>query len=281
MNLSSLPKVPLSVLALAVLAVAGVYLFATRPPELADVSHAGRQVSAEELLRLLDAENAAVRALYASEIVGPGQKQGLKFREDWRSAEVHAGPLPALLLRETASRLQRRVPDLSLFLGSNYPIEASNHFSGAQLEYFSALERTGKPQFFKDASTGRYTAMFADLASAASCVTCHNEHPRSPRTDWKLNDVMGATTWSFARESVSVDEALAMLAAYRAAALESYEAYLKKIDAFPQELRPTVGESWPKEGLHLPNLATFRAQVEARNSTKTLNALLLASAQAR
>jgi adenylate cyclase len=281
MNLSSVPKIPISVLVLAALAVAGVYLFATAPPSLVDNARAGQRVSVEELLRLLDAENAAVRALYASEIVGPGQKQGLKFREDWRSADVHAGPLPALLLRETASRLQRRVPDLSLFLGSNYPIEPSNHFSGAQLGYFAALERTGKPQFFKDASTGRYTAMFADRASAPSCVSCHNEHPRSPRTDWKLNDVMGATTWSFARASVSVDEALALLAAYRASALESYEAYLGKIDAFPEELRPTVGESWPKEGLHLPNLATFRAQVEARNSANTLNALLLASAPPR
>jgi adenylate cyclase len=281
MNLSEIPRIPISVLVLAGLAVLGVYLFATAPARLDDTSGAGRQISAETLLRLLDAENAATRALYASEIVGPGQKAGLKFREDWRSADVHAGPLPALLLRETASRLQARVPDLSLFLGSNYPIEVSNNFSGTQLGYFQAIERTGKPQFFRDASTGRHTAMFADLASAPSCVTCHNEHPKSPRTDWKLNDLMGATTWAFARDSVSIEEALAMLAAYRAAALDSYSAYLKKIDAFPVELRPTVGEHWPKEGLHLPDAATFRAAVEARNSRATLNALLEVSGESQ
>jgi len=31
----------------------------------------------------------------------------------------------------------------------------------------------------------------ADLASAPSCVHCHNAHPDSPKRDFKLNDVMG------------------------------------------------------------------------------------------
>lgn len=272
----NIPKIPKSALALATLAVVGIYLFATAPSELDAGAGGRRDVPVETLFRMLDAENASVRALYTSEVVGPGLKQGLKFHESWRSKDVHAGPLPALLLRETANRLQQRVPDLSLFLGSTFPIEDSNHFKGAQLKFFSALEKKREAQFFLDDSTGRYTAMFPDIAAAPPCVKCHNEHPKSPRKDWKLNDVMGATTWSYARKDVSVDELVTILAAYRASAIESYEAYLKKTASFAPEGRPEVGERWPVDGMFVPDLATFRARVEERNSAKTLNALLQA-----
>ncbi len=278
--MSKIPKIPTSAIVLAALAVIGIYLFATAPSDLDDDQRARRDVPVETLFRMLDAENASIRALYTSEIVGPGLKQGLKYREDWRLKDVHAGPLPALMLRETANRLQQRVPDLNLFLGSTFPIEASNHFKGTQLARFAKLEEKLEPQFFQDASTGRYTAMFPDIASAPACVSCHNEHPKSPRKDWKLNDVMGATTWSFARSTLSTEELIAILAAYRASALDSYGAYLKKTVAFAPEQRPKLGERWPKEGLFLPDADTFRARVETRNSAATLNALLQAKEEA-
>lgn len=270
----NIPKIPKSALALAGLAVVGIYLFATAPAELDDGAGGRRDVPVETLFRMLNAENASVRALYTAEVVGPGLKQGLKFHENWRSKDVQAGPLPALLLRETANRLQQRVPDLSLFLGSTFPIEDSNHFKGAQLKFFAALEKKREPQFFLDDSTGRYTAMFPDVAAAPPCVKCHNEHPKSPRKDWKLNDVMGATTWSFARKDLSVEELVTILAAYRASAIESYGAYLKKTASFAPDGRPEVGERWPADGKFVPDLATFRKRVEERNSASTLNALL-------
>ncbi len=272
----TLPKIPRSVLALAALSVLGIYLFATAPADLDATAGGGRDVPVDVMFRMLDAENASVRAIYTAEIVTPGLKNGLKYREDWKQKHVEAGPLPALLLRETANRLQQRVPELSLFLGSNFPIEASNAFKGAQTEYFAKIDRTGEPQFFRDASTGRYTAMFADIASAPACVTCHNEHPKSPRKDWKLKDTMGATTWSFARDKVSTQELVEILAAYRAAAIDTYASYLKKTEGFADAGRPTLGARWPSDGRYLPDLDTFRQRVEERNSIATLNLLIQA-----
>jgi adenylate cyclase len=270
------PKIETSVLVLAGLVVAGIYLFATAPPDLEDGPSGGRTVPVETLFRLLDAENASVRSLYTAEIVGPGLKNGLKYREDWKNKDVHAGPLPALVLRETANRLQQRVPELNLFLGSTFPIEASNLFKGTQLDYFEKVEKDREPQFFLDGSTGRYTAMFADIAAAPACVSCHNDHPKSPRKDWKLKDVMGATTWSFPRKQVSTEELVEILGAYRAAALDTYGAYLKKTESFADGQRPQLGDRWPREGMYLPDIETFRTRVEERNSTASLNLLLRA-----
>lgn len=270
----TLTRIPRSAIVLAALTVVAIYLFATAPADLDEDGVGARDVPVETLFRLLNAENASIRKIYTGEIVTPGQKAGLKFDEDWKKKDVHAGPLPALLLRETANRLQQRVPELSLFLGSSYPIEISNKFKGAQQTYFEQIEKDREPRFFLDASTGRQTAMFADIASAPACVTCHNGHPKSPRKDWKQNDVMGATTWSFPRDKLSTDEVIAILAAYRTSALDAYDAYLKKTASFDDRERPRVGDQWPKDGLFVPDAKTFRDRVESQNSIASLNLLL-------
>lgn len=34
-------------------------------------------------------------------------------------------------------------------------------------------------------------AVYADVASVQACVSCHNGHPKSPKSDFELGDVMG------------------------------------------------------------------------------------------
>jgi hypothetical protein len=36
-----------------------------------------------------------------------------------------------------------------------------------------------------------FTALYADKAVSQACIDCHNEHPESPRNDFKLGEVMG------------------------------------------------------------------------------------------
>ena len=36
-----------------------------------------------------------------------------------------------------------------------------------------------------------FQAIYADRAISKACVSCHNAHLRSPKRDFKLNDVMG------------------------------------------------------------------------------------------
>ena len=64
-----------------ILAVAAIYLFATRPEPLGDAQTAGRHVPIERLFRILAAENDVVRGLWTADIVGAGTKSGLQFSE--------------------------------------------------------------------------------------------------------------------------------------------------------------------------------------------------------
>jgi adenylate cyclase len=256
--------------------LAGIYLFASAPPKL-DQSAAGpsdRRVTVEQFFSLLDAENASIRAMYTAEIVGPGQKNGLKFDENWKKREVDAGPLPALFLRETSSMLQRDVEGLNLFLGSDFPIVSANAFKGLQVDYFKKVREDGKPQFFQDPSTKLYTAMFPDVASAKPCVSCHNDHEKTPKKNWMLNDIMGATTWLYPRKTVPVQDVLQTLAALRRSAVRTYAMYLDKVKRLPAQEQPVIGSQWPKEGHFLPDVETFTRAIAARNSVRTLTMLI-------
>ncbi|NML45182.1 hypothetical protein HHL11_15620 [Ramlibacter sp. G-1-2-2] len=260
----------------AVFALLAIYLFVSAPPALPDGAGGGRMIPAGEALALLDAENAAIRAMYTREIVGEGQKQGLAFREDWKKPEVAAGPLPALLLRETSNRLQVQVPELGLFLGSDFPLVRENLFRGEQATRYQQVKKTLQPQVYFDQALGRTTAMFPDRASAQGCVTCHNAHPGTPKKDWVLDEPMGATTWSYAGKQVSTETMLRMIAVLRASAVDAYGSYLQKVGGFDAAARPAIGDKWPRDGFFLPDRETFRRAVEARNSAATLAGLFAA-----
>jgi adenylate cyclase len=259
--------------------LAAIYLFATRPTPLQAEQASGRTVPVETVFRVVAAENDVARKLWTADIVGAGKKVGLKFDEKWRDPAMEAGPLPALFLRETSTALQRTRIPLGLFLGSDFPIVQSNLFSGIQADRFAQLRKTGEPEFFNAADIGRFTAIFADRAVAPGCVSCHNEHPESPKTDWKLNDIMGATTWSYPKERVSLEELVQIVGALRASFAAAYDAYLTKVATFAKP--PEIGDRWPAEGYFIPSKRAFLAEFERRASPNTVERLLLTTAEAK
>ncbi|MDX2093375.1 MAG: DUF3365 domain-containing protein [Kofleriaceae bacterium] len=261
-----------------VLAIAGavvtlwLYLFVSAPPQLASTSASGATLPIGDVLAMLERENDAARALWTEEIVQRGASVGLTFDERWRDDDVHAGPLPALFLRETARNLERTPLGLSLFLGSPYPVSSANKLTGMQEVHFAQLVATGAPQTFFEASTARWTAMFSDVAVSDACVTCHNEHADSPKRDWQRGEVMGATTWMYPDAHVSVERTVELVAALRASIRLAYRAYLEKVATFPRV--PTIGMRWPCEGFSLPTEEVFMAELARRTSQATLLALL-------
>jgi hypothetical protein len=253
-----------------------VYLFVSAPPPLPEQAAANANITVDRVFTLVEAENDAARALWTREIVGAGQPVGLSFSEDWREAGEEAGPLPALFLRETAKNLEKDPVRLSLFLGSDAPISSANRFEGLQQDAFAAIRRTGEPQFFQMPDTRLYTAMFPDEAVTEACVTCHNEHDESPKTDWKLHDVMGATTWAYPEDRLTAEEMLGVLVALRSSVRGAYQAYLDKAATFGKP--PEIGARWPRDGYYLPSADVFMNALAESTAAASLDALLNATA---
>jgi adenylate cyclase len=253
-----------------------IYLFAEAPMPLPDRNgYSGEElVPMSTVFNMLATENSAARGLYTRRIVGDGKIQKLRFHERWHNDTIEAGPLPALFLRETAIQLEKSGVRLGLFLGSDFPIVATNKLIDNQLAMFEQMKIDKKPRFFYDENTQRHTAMFIDIASTAACVSCHNEHPNSPKTDWKLGDIMGATTWTFPKDSVSMEEVRLLLASYRQSAAGAYTAYLEKMNKNKKNKIPEMGAKWPHQGYFLPSTAVFMDSLNTLTAKYTLNTLL-------
>lgn len=271
------------------LLVTAVYLGVSAPPPLPEETATpgtDARIPVDTVFRILAHENDVARTLYTQRIVGPGLTVGLAFSEDWQRDGVTAGPLPALFLRRSAERLVRSGSPIGLFLGSDKPISPSNLFEGEQARRFETIRETREPEFFLDPDTQMYTAMFPDIAGARPCVACHNEHPDTPRTDWALGDVMGATTWILPRESYTTDEVLELVTALRGSFGGTYREYLDEYERAEATTGggplPTVGTGWPgdpaKDGpISLPDVETFVTACEEAASRETLRHLLAAT----
>ena len=271
-------KIPGSILVALSLAALTVYLFVSAPPALPETGEqpGAGAIPIERVLETVAAENDIVRTLYTQEIVGKGRLAGLRYDEHWQKPEIQAGPLPALFLREAARSLQTKPVPLGLFLGSDFPISSANRFDGAQTAIFERIRLDRKPRYFYASDTGLHTAMFPDVAGVEGCVSCHNEHPESPRKDWKLNDVMGATTWTYPMATVGPSEYLQIVAAVRASFADAYAAYLEEVQTFPSA--PEVGDRWPADGFYLPSGEVFMAEFAKRASSATVDRLLVGAA---
>ncbi|MEQ6341410.1 MAG: DUF3365 domain-containing protein [Gammaproteobacteria bacterium] len=259
------------VLTALALTTLSVYLFVTAPQPLTDKRQETASIPVEAALAILNAENAAVRQLYTKEIVGAGKQAGLKFDEHWRDKDVIAGPLPAQFLRETAAGIEKHRIRLGLYLGSDFAINKANQFTGKQLEMFRRMREDRTPRFFYVDDAQVYAYMFPDIAIAEPCVKCHNDHKDTPKTDWKLDDVMGATTWVFDRKTITLEQLVGMINILRASVRESYELVLKKQSQLPNP--PHIGAQWPREGLFLPSADEFMAEVERRATHDTFAAM--------
>jgi hypothetical protein len=179
------------------IASAGAMLWAGIAAENAsDKSHKLTSVSIRKMADSLHAVIAADRQSYSELIVQrlATDEQRLAATENWR--EKHGLPVHAQMLRHSADRIQTQGAEFSYTLRSLWPI---NPGSGPQTQAEQAgleavAKKPGEPFYTEEELGGRsyFTAVYADRATLSSCVSCHNQHPHSPKKDFKEGDVMGA-----------------------------------------------------------------------------------------
>ncbi|MGQ0667217.1 MAG: Tll0287-like domain-containing protein [Nitrospiraceae bacterium] len=136
----------------------------------------------------------AHRTFYTIQVVERMQKKGkLVAAENWRT--THTLPLPVQLLKEadelgalTGSKIRYRLIGL-------WPINKHNA-PATDVEKKGLEEIQKRPEQrhggIVSMGDGRYfQAIYADRAVTQACIGCHNAHPRSPKKDFRLDDVMG------------------------------------------------------------------------------------------
>ena len=180
-------------LALAVGAILWVEFAAEKP---GDKTHKLTSVSIRKMADSLHAVIAADRQVYAELIVQrlATEEKRLPSTENWR--EVHGLPVHAQILRHAARSIQKQGAEFSYTLRSLWPINPS-HGPQTQVEQqgLEAVAKAPDQAFYIEEELGGrsyFTAIYADRATLPSCVSCHNQHPRSPKKNFQQGDVMGA-----------------------------------------------------------------------------------------
>jgi len=157
-------------------------------------STAGIQEKLTQRARSLHTQIMADRQYYASVIVPRLVELGGSMGPDYK--QVHGRfPLPATFVREVAELTSLASEGYTANLISPWNINPTKGLTDRfQVDAFDYLMKIPTGQFFRaDTIEGRAVmrVLMADLASAQSCVDCHNVHPQSPKRDFKLKDLMG------------------------------------------------------------------------------------------
>lgn len=142
----------------------------------------------------------ADRTLYASLVVERMQHQGKALAsQDWDQSNQL--PLPAQMLQLAGLEVAEKGSGLKYRLASLWPVEEANmpatDFERTGLQAVSDDPSAVYTGTIRRAESPHYKAIYADRAVSQACVTCHNEHPLSPRRNYKLNDVMGGIIIQF------------------------------------------------------------------------------------
>lgn len=156
-------------------------------------------VPAETVVDYIYAVLASDRTFYTVHVVERMQQRGvIESSEHWRSERTL--PLPAQFVQESSSLAALSGVKVDYRLISLDPINKlsgpANEFEEKGLRAIMADPDRPYKGFVAEGGTRRFEALYADRAVSAVCVTCHNAHPKSPRRDYRLNDVLGAVAIS-------------------------------------------------------------------------------------
>ena len=159
-----------------------------------------KAISAHRAADYIHAVIETDRTIYSQYIVERlGETVSLKANEKWK--DENTLPLPAQFLLMSSKIVNSKNLGIKYRLMSLWPINKSNAPKSGQERagLKKVAKNPSKPYVWSVKKNGQilFNAVYPDLAVTKSCVRCHNNHPKSPKRDFKRNDVMGGIHISF------------------------------------------------------------------------------------
>ena len=137
-----------------------------------------------------------LRKLYTSEVTDRLVGHGIQVTHDYATKEG-AIPLPATFSMELSERISQQSTGMHARLYSDFPFpwrKDGGPRDDFEKEAIRQVRQFPDRPFYRfEDFQGRQSLRYAvaDQKMTAGCVSCHNTHPDSPKTDWKLGDVRG------------------------------------------------------------------------------------------
>lgn len=135
------------------------------------------------------------RAVYTKKIVQRLAKQEKVIKASEHFEDEKALALPAQMFRFGAEMVAEKTDEFTYSLQSMWPINKQNApRTDMEKEGLKFINENPGQNFYGEEKLGDvtyFTAIYPDVAVAPVCASCHNEHKDTPKTDFKVGDVMG------------------------------------------------------------------------------------------
>jgi adenylate cyclase len=190
-----------SVLTAAVIALLLLALPVAVWLDLTDLAKTALRRQATDMNSLI----TGVRSYYANNVVGrilahPGSTQVVHNYESVPGAI----PIPATLSLELGRVIGSQQANISYRFVSDYPFKnrAPHQLDDFEKKALEMLRSNPDHKAIVDTATSLFSdrvRLIAPVVMGQACVSCHNTHPESPKTDWKVGDVRGIQEVSIAQ----------------------------------------------------------------------------------
>lgn len=149
------------------------------------------QLMADSLFSVMEADRTVYTKLIINRLAK--EEKVIGASEHWKDEKKLV--LPAQMFRYGAERVAEKGGNFSYSLLSLWPVNKQNSpktdTEKSGLQYIA--DNPGKNYYTQEelGGTKYFTAVYPDIAVAPACISCHNKHKDSPRSDFKIGEVMG------------------------------------------------------------------------------------------
>ncbi|MER8731790.1 adenylate/guanylate cyclase domain-containing protein [Mesorhizobium sp. M1227] len=160
--------------------------------DLRDLSERMLRRQASEISRIID----EMRGFYGSDVVGRVLQANGAVTATHNYRDVPGAiPIPATLSIELGNRISAHDGSVKYRFVSDLPFKgrATHQLDAFERNAILALRANPKEPIIEVSGSlfDRQVRAAAPVIMGQVCVTCHNSHPDSPKTDWKVGDVRG------------------------------------------------------------------------------------------
>ncbi|MBL4891985.1 MAG: EAL domain-containing protein [Rhizobiaceae bacterium] len=135
-----------------------------------------------------------IRGYYTKNVVSKAKATGALTPSIEHVGIPGAIPLPATLIHDLSTLLAEENTTMSLYSAYPFPNRKDRVMDGFMNEAWAYLSVNPTKVFKRNEMYNGKSILrvaVADVFTAKGCVSCHNGHLDSPKTDWKLGDVRG------------------------------------------------------------------------------------------
>ena len=147
------------------------------------------------------------RSFYSGVILKQIKSDQISVVHNYHDTE-NALPIPATMTIELVEFMNSREAKMNMRLVSDHPFpwrsqRTLTEFEKAALSEFRLSTRTSYERE-RDTEVGAFYDYATPIRMRPACVACHNSHPDSPKTDWRVGDVRGIQIVTLRADSYAV-----------------------------------------------------------------------------